>query len=204
MLSINQNPAGHNLAAETVCNRQLSMREQAAWVEQIRAIVKDAPLVRPHTPNGLPMRVRVSAAGEFGWVGDGEYRYDRTQKNGNGWPMMPAEWVVLADEVAGAHSWDSAIINWYDLDASLGWHEDLNERDRSLPIVTVSLGDACSWAVKDDAGKAHRTRLESGDITLLAGDNRNRMHTVERIIEAPLFSPLRTRGRISVTIRVAG
>jgi len=193
-----------NLALNTVCVRTLRISEQNRWVEQVRSIVKEAPLVRPHTPNGLPMRVRVSAAGALGWVGDGEYRYDATQKNGKPWPPMPREWMEVASEVAGTQPWDSAIINWYDPDASLGWHQDKNERDRSRPIVTISLGDACSWAVKDGAGKAHRTRLESGDITLLAGDSRSYMHTVERIIEAPLLSPLRRRGRISVTMRVAG
>jgi len=193
-----------NLAVDTVCSRRLSMGEQSLWVAQTREVVKLAPLVRPHTPNGLPMRVRVSAAGTLGWVGDGVYRYDKVQKSGGAWPPIPDEWLAIADDVAGAQPWDSAIINWYDPDASLGWHEDKNERDRSRPIVTISLGDACSWAVKDDAGKAHRTRLESGDITLLADSNRSRMHTVERIIEAPLLSPLQRRGRISITMRVAG
>ena len=150
------------------------------------------------------MSVRMTAAGRLGWVADGVYRYTETQKDGRDWPALPNGWMVVANEVAGTQPWDSAIVNWYDRNASLGWHEDINERDTSLPIVTVSLGDACSWAVRDDAGKAHRTRLESGDITLLAGSDRNRMHTVDRIIEAPLLSPLRSRGRISVTMRVAG
>lgn len=193
-----------NIALDTVCSQTLRISEQNRWVEQVRDIIKEAPLVRPHTPNGLPMRVRVSAAGALGWVGDGAYRYDETQKNGKAWPAIPSVWAEVASEVAGDQPWDSAIINWYDTDASLGWHQDKGERDLSLPIVTISLGDACSWAVQDDAGKAHRTRLESGDITLLAGLDRNRMHTVERIISAPLLSPLRTRGRISITMRVAG
>jgi hypothetical protein len=30
------------------------------------------------------------------------------------------------------------------------------------------------------------------------------LHTVERIIPAPMFSPLPVRGRVSVTLRVAG
>lgn len=151
------------------------------------------------------MRVRVSAAGSYGWVGDGAYRYDAKQVDGSAWPDMPETWREIASAAAGAHPWDSAIINWYDVDASLGWHRDQSEHDTSLPIVTISLGDSCSWAVRQHAeDPVSRCRLETGDVTLLAGQSRSYLHTVERIIPAPLFSPLRTRGRISITIRVAG
>lgn len=194
-----------NLAESTVVMR-LAPDVQAEMVEQVRQIVEASPLVRPRTPNGLDMRVRVTAAGSLGWVGDGAYRYSSTDSRGKPWPAIPGLWRQLADEVAGAAiPWDCAIVNWYDADASLGWHRDQSEADRSLPIVTFSLGDACSWAVRlHEDSDVSRTRLESGDVTLLAGPTRNALHTVERIITAPLFSPLRARGRVSITLRVAG
>jgi alkylated DNA repair protein (DNA oxidative demethylase) len=178
---------------------------QRVLVDDVRAVLCDAPLVRPRTPNGLDMRVRVSAAGLLGWVGDSAYRYDAAQRDGRAWPTMPTRWAEIANRVAGPHPWDSAIINWYDADASLGWHRDQAEHDTSLPIVTISLGDSCTWAVRaHHEALVSRCRLESGAVTLLAGPTRDFLHTVERIIPNPLFSPLRTRGRISVTIRVAG
>jgi len=178
---------------------------QRDLVDDVRAVVRAAPLVRPHTPSGQPMRVRVSAAGDLGWVGDGAYRYSDRQTNGAPWPRMPERWEQIATEAAGGHPWDSAIINWYDPDASLGWHRDQSEHDTSLPIVTISLGDSCSWAVRAHAeAPVSRCRLETGHVTLLAGATRRYLHTVERIIPAPLFSPLRDRGRLSITIRVAG
>jgi alkylated DNA repair protein (DNA oxidative demethylase) len=184
---------------------QLTPEQQATMVEEVRAVISEAPLVRPTTPNGLPMRVRVSAAGALGWVGDGAYRYSATQRDGRPWPPMPASWRSLASKYAGSDQpWDSAVINWYEPGASLGWHTDGAEADTSLPIVTFSLGDSCSWAVSDEQGNNHRARLETGAVTLLAARTRNLAHTVERIIAAPLFSPLKTRGRISVTVRVAG
>jgi len=174
-------------------------------VEDVRIVLKQSPLVRPQTTGGMPMRVRVSAAGRLGWVGDGEYRYDPVDSRGNAWPSMPLRWAHIADEAAGVHPWDSAIINWYDEDASLGWHQDKGEQDQSLPIVTISLGDAASWAIRRDADSPiTRTKLGSGAVTLLAGETRGHYHTIERIIPEPLFSPLKTRGRISITIRVAG
>jgi alkylated DNA repair protein (DNA oxidative demethylase) len=191
-------------AADTVV-AAIAAAEQTALVIDVRGVLKQAPLVRPKTPSGMPMRVRVSAAGRLGWVGDGAYRYDEAQHDGRPWPEIPDRWRQIADGVAGAHAWDSAIINWYDEGASLGWHRDQAEHDTSLPIVTISLGDSCSWAVRAHAeAPVSRCRLETGAVTLLAGPTRGYLHTVERIIPSPLFSPLRTRGRISITIRVAG
>jgi alkylated DNA repair protein (DNA oxidative demethylase) len=149
--------------------------------------------------------LRLHVAGDLGWSAAGEYRYDATQRNGRRWPRMPESWLKLASEVAGEHPWDSAIVNWYDADASLGWHADINEFDLTRPIVTVSLGDTCSWAVRESPGSpVHRCKLETGAVTVLEGETRGWLHTVDRIIPAPLFSPLRSRGRVSVTIRVAG
>lgn len=191
-------------AADTVVER-LGPSLQAKLVEEVRSVCEQSPLVRPRTPNGLPMRVRVTSAGKLGWVGDGAYRYDPTDKAGKPWPPIPHLWTDIASGCAGAHPWDSAIVNWYDHDAALGWHRDLAERDQTLPIVTISLGDACSWAVRATTDSpASRCRLESGDVTMLAGPTRRYLHTVERIIPAPLLSPLRVPGRISITIRVAG
>lgn len=192
------------IAAHTVV-RRLGPDEQRVIAVQARAIIKASPLVRPHTPNGLPMRVRVSSCGALGWVGDGAYRYSPRDGSGRLWPPMPERWKLLASMVAGDHAWDSAILNWYADDAALGWHQDRGERDTSLPIVTISLGDACSWAIRADEGSpVSRCRLESGDVTLLAGPTRGYLHTVERIIPAPLFSPLDKPGRLSITLRVAG
>lgn len=179
---------------------------QRAWVDDVREVLDGSPLVRPTTPNGLPMRVRVSAAGRLGWVGDGAYRYDDRDSRGRPWPEMPGRWSALWRSVTGrSDDPDSAIINWYAPDASLGWHIDQAEHDRSLPIVTVSLGDTCSWAVRaHDRAPISRCRLESGAITVLDGRTRDYLHTIERIIPCPMFSPLSTRGRVSVTMRIAG
>jgi alkylated DNA repair protein (DNA oxidative demethylase) len=148
----------------------LGYAEQVALVEEVREILRQAPLVRPKTPNRLPMRVRVRAAGDLGWVGDGAYRYDQRQQDGKPWPAMPKHWAEVATRVAGEHPWDSAIINWYDESASLGWHRDQSEADRSLPIVTISLGDSCSWSVRPNEDEPlSRCRLETGAVTLLAG-----------------------------------
>lgn len=193
-----------NIAESTVVFR-LSAADQEKMIDEARSVIEKSPLVRPRTPSGLLMRVRVTAAGKLGWVGDGAYHYSREDSSGNPWPEMPPSWSELATRVAGNHPWDSAIINWYSPGASLGWHRDQSERNSRLPIVTVSLGDAARWSIKRSPGEpVDRCTLVSGDVTLLAGPTRAVLHSIERIIEQPLLSPLSKPGRLSITIRVAG
>lgn len=193
-----------NTARATLVN-SLSLATQRELVAKVREVCRLSPLVRPHTPGGKPMRVRVTAAGELGWVGDGAYRYDATDSRGRPWPAMPELWRRIANDAAGEHPWDSAIVNWYAADAALGWHRDQAERDTGLPIVTISLGDAASWAVRpSEDAPISRWTIQSGDVTLLKGPTRGYLHSIERIIAEPLLSPLPRRGRISITLRVAG
>lgn len=181
-----------------------ALAEQTQLVDEVRRVCAASPLVRPRTPNGLPMRVRVTAAGKVGWVGDGAYRYDERDGRGNTWPAMPPRWARIATEAAGEHPWDCAIVNWYDADASLGWHRDQSERDLTLPIVTISLGDAARWAIRaDESAPVSRCTIQSGDVTVLREETRNWLHSIERIKAEPMFSPLKCRGRVSITIRVA-
>lgn len=203
-----------NIAESTVV-LTLDMETQRRLVAQVREVIAASPLVRPVTVGGAPMSVRVTSAGDLGWVGDGEYKYTRTDSRGRSWPKMPDEWREIADRAVALDPrhdgrmtrWDSAIVNWYDPTASLGLHADKSEADRTLPIVTISLGDAASWLVEVDGydgPERSRTRLESGAVTVLAGRLRNARHSIERIIRAPMFSPLDVAGRISITIRQAG
>ena len=195
-----------NFARQSI-RMSLDDHTQREVLRQARDVIRQAPLVRPRTNGGRAMRVRVSCAGELGWVGDGAYRYSPTQRDGKPWPSMPMLWAQIADDACGKHhEWDSAIINWYEPDAALGWHVDRAEKRRTFPIVTMSLGDAASWAVRIPREEdVHRCRLESGQVTVLDGHLRHASHTIERIIAAPLLSPLgTTRGRVSITLRVAG
>jgi alkylated DNA repair protein (DNA oxidative demethylase) len=193
------------IALETVA-MQLGRDVQLLMIEEVRSIVRDAPLRVPLTRGGRPMRVKVSAAGELGWTADGTgYRYSSRQADGRPWPAIPKTWLDIADQVAGSQPWDSAILNWYPENGSLGFHQDKDEVDLTRPIVTLMVGDPCTWSVKEfERSKPTSCRLESGSVTLLAGITRNYFHAVTKIIADPLFSPLKTRGRISVTIRVAG
>lgn len=59
------------LTAEQTVVQHLPPYIQELLIQDVRLCLKDSPLVRPRTTGGMPMRVRVSAAGRLGWVGDG-------------------------------------------------------------------------------------------------------------------------------------
>lgn len=196
------------ITAESTIRRRLDLETQRRLIEQVAEVHKVSPLQRLATPGGRAMKVRVSAAGRLGWTSDAQgYRYVDRDARGNPWPYMPFEWIEIANSVvAEPQPWDSAIVNWYSLDASLGWHVDRSEVDRSRPIVTISLGDSASWAIRaGEAEPASRCVVRSGDVTVLEGVTRSWSHAIERIIPEPLLSPLGAdRGRLSITLRVAG
>lgn len=194
-----------NLAEDSV-RGHLDRVQILACIADATAVKRAAPMVRPRTPSGAPMRVKVSAAGDVGWVGDGTYRYSRRQRDGRPWPAIPSSWTWIANNIMGeTYDWDCAILNWYEEGAALGWHQDLAERDHSFPIVTISLGDSASWAMRLGEGEpVHRCTVSNGDVTVLDGPTRLALHSIERIKPEPLLSPFgATRGRLSITMRVA-
>lgn len=79
------------------------------------------------------------------------------------------------------------LLLYYALERKLGWHRDNGAIDgsSSLPVVSLSLGNACDFEMKHaekDAVPAHlKLRLESGDVLLFGGAVRHALHTVSAI-----------------------
>lgn len=198
-----------NLAEATVV-AHLDRAKQLEFAELARAILASTGLLTP-VSGRREMSVRITNAGALGWVADDlGYRYTSTNPStGAPWPEIPAPWIELADELAGEpQPWDCAHLVWYGPEARLGWHCDINERDRTRPIVTICLGDDGIWAIREyDGGPVHRTRVISGDCTMLAGPTRGCPHTIERIEPALSLlapSPLLRPGRLAISVRCAG
>jgi alkylated DNA repair protein (DNA oxidative demethylase) len=143
------------------------------------------------------------------------YAYSRTADDTDGAPVkpMPPALVVLARraraDVGGAEPFepDAAIVNLYAPGAHLGLHQD-GEEPSSAPVVTVSLGDTCTFRM---AGTDRRNapftdiRLASGDLLVFGGANRRIYHGVPKVFDdtAPSWLGL-PPGRLSITIRETG
>ncbi len=181
--------------------------EQRALTGEVLAALEAAPPYRPVTPGGKPMSVRMSNLGPLGWATDARgYRYEgRHPSTGRPWPPMPRRletlWSRLTDAPAPP---DACLVNIYDADARMGLHQDKDEADFSIPVLSISLGDAAMFRLggpnRNDPTRS--IKLTSGDVCLLSGPARLWFHGVDRIL--PGSSRLIPGGgRINLTLRRA-
>lgn len=192
----------------TIWRGWLDGQAQAAMATDLRALLARAPLVRPVTPWGRPMSVRMSAAGRLGWVIErGRYTYSPVHPGtGRPWPPIPpsvlAVWRALSGWPADP---DCCLINWYGEGARMGLHRDADEGEAAFaaPVVSISLGDPARFRI---GGLARRdpTRsliLHSGDVLAMGGPARLAYHGIDRLLFGQ-GSLLPDGGRINLTLRV--
>jgi alkylated DNA repair protein (DNA oxidative demethylase) len=184
----------------------LDRAAQAALVEELRELVRAAPLFTPRMPRtGKPFSVRMTNCGPLGWVSDvGGYRYQATHPDtGAPWPPFPevalAAWADLAP---GAPPPEAGLLNMYGAEARMGLHQDRDEEELSAPVVSLSLGDEALFRVGGlSRGAPTRSfRLRSGDAMTLGGPARLAFHGVDRVI-AGSSTLLPKGGRINLTLR---
>lgn len=198
-----QNPV--DLSGAAYFPAALDQAAQSALVEDIRAILRVAPLVQPMTPSGKPMSVRMSAAGDYGWVTDRKgYRYQRRHPDGQNWPAIPLSLYSLWQKYSNSdRAPQCCLVNWYGPEARMGLHQDKDEADLTQPVLSVSLGDEARFRI-GGVNRSDPTRsvwLRSGDIVVLQGPSRLAYHGIDKI-RAGSSSLLQSPGRINLTLRV--
>lgn len=185
---------------------RLDAPAQRALLAEIRAILGAAPLYRPAMPRtGAPFSVRMSNAGPLGWVADrAGYRYQPAHpETGRPWPPIPPSVLGLWAELTGYPAPPEAcLVNYYDAGARMGLHQDRDEAALDAPVLSISLGDSALFRVggTDRRGPSRSTRLDSGDLLLLAGASRLAFHGIDRIL-AGSSRLLPEGGRFNLTVR---
>lgn len=183
----------------------LDKAAQAAMVADLRAVAKDAPMRHPVTRWGKQMSVKMTSAGQLGWISDPRgYRYEAQHPDGMAWPPIPECILMLWDELTGLERQpDCCLINYYGEGARMGLHQDNDEGDFSYPVVSVSLGDDGLFRMGgvERGGKTQSVWLSSGDVVVMGGDARLAYHGVDRI-RFGSSSLLPDGGRINITLRV--
>jgi alkylated DNA repair protein (DNA oxidative demethylase) len=196
----------------------LSLDEQIELVKLCRQWAKaSGGFTIPRMPDGTPMLIKSICLGHD-WR---QYTYPKSynSKEYKVVKALPPELAKLAGKAFGltfgadgAFSPDSAILNWYDENSTLGMHQDRGESeeviDKGSPVISISIGDT---AVFRFGNTTTRTRpyqdvmLRSGDLFVFGGQSRRAYHSITRIF--PRTSPPALEsfhGRLNVTIRESG
>ena len=181
---------------------------QHAILADLRAVIARAPLVRPVTPWGKPMSVRMTSAGRLGWViANGRYGYAaRHPETGQPWPPVPDSVLAVWRAVSG---WpgepDCCLINWYGEGARMGLHRDGDEGEEGFkaPVVSISLGDPARFRMGGASRKdpTESVELSSGDVVVMGGRARLAYHGIDRVMFGA-GDLLPGGGRINLTLRV--
>lgn len=170
--------------------RRFAVRDEAATHDLLTALrhcLHAAPLRHLITPGGFRMSVAMSNCGHYGWVSDRTgYRYTATDpESGKPWPCMPEVFLQLAQEAAAAAGFasfepDACLINRYAPGARLSLHQDKDELDFSVPIVSVSLGLPATFLFGGlkRSDKPLRVPLAHGDVAVWGGPARLFYHGV--------------------------
>ncbi|MCV6587133.1 MAG: alpha-ketoglutarate-dependent dioxygenase AlkB [Marinibacterium sp.] len=174
-------------------------------IAALRPVLRAAPLMRPVTPRGRPMSVRMTAAGRLGWITDASgYRYAAQHPQGTQWPAIPEPVLrIWSDLVSPERMPDCCLINFYGPEARMGLHQDKDEGDFSWPVLSVSLGDDGLFRMGGPrrGGKTESLWLGSGDVVVMGGEARLAYHGIDRI--RPGSSRLLPKGgRLNLTLRV--
>ena len=183
----------------------LDTAEQKALVVLLREVARKAPFFAPVTPRGKPMSVRMTAAGDYGWITDSKgYRYSATHPDGQSWPPIPEPvlriWRVLSGVTRAP---ECCLVNYYGEGARMGLHQDKDEGSFDWPVVSISLGDEGLFRMgsAERGGKTQSVWLQSGDVVVMGGEARLAHHGVDRI-RFGSSSLLEKGGRLNLTLRV--
>ena len=192
----------------------LTLDQQRELVEACRDGARGpAPMRHTKLPNGGVMSVQTVCLG-WHWL---PYRYSRTADDVDGGAVTPFPvWLgelgrkAVADAYgkgSAAYRPDAALINYYAGSASMGLHQDKDERS-DAPVVSLSLGDDCVFRFgnTETRGKPYTDiELCSGDLFVFGGPSRWAYHGVPKVLPgtADPATGLAT-GRLNLTLRETG
>ena len=185
----------------------LDRSAQESLAREVMALAQDAPFHSPEVPGGRRMSVAIGGLGPLSWTSDAAgYRYvDRHPLTGGPWPPMPRALLDLWRRFApDAPEPDACLVNLYRDGARMNLHQDRDEQDLSVPVLSVSLGDTALFRIGGTSRKdpTRSLRLSSGDVCLLTGPARLAFHGIDRVL-AGSSTVVPGGGRLNLTLRRA-
>jgi alkylated DNA repair protein (DNA oxidative demethylase) len=184
----------------------LDRTRQEELVAILRDAVAQAPLFTPVMPRtGRPFSVRMTNLGPLGWVSDrAGYRYQPAHPlSGCPWPPLPRLILDIWRDVAAVDCEPEAcLLNLYRGEARMGLHQDRDEEDFDIPVVSISLGDTAIFRFggATRGGKTQTLKLASGDVLAMGGPSRLCFHGIDRLLSGT-STLIEGGGRINLTLR---
>ena len=198
------------LGDDAVLLKGFALAEADALLADIAIITAHAAFRHMITPGGKSMSVATSSCGDLGWVSDQHgYRYASADPlTGQPWPVIPERWLHLAERAKQAAGFsvssapDACLINRYAPGARLSLHQDRDERDFSVPIISISLGlpAVFLWGGIRRSDPYQTMALSHGDVLIWGGVDRLRFHGVKPMAQDASDS---TAYRFNITMRKA-
>jgi len=204
-------PAVESLGPGAVMLRGFALDAAPVLQRTLAEVLRAAPLRRLLTPGGRRFSVEMTNCGPYGWISDrAGYRYSAVDPaSGQPWPPMPPDWLALAQRAAATAGYagfvpDACLINRYVPGASMGLHQDRDERNVAAPIVSVSLGLPATFLFGGPlrSDRASRVPLEHGDVVVWGGTSRLWFHGVARVTDGS--HDFAGACRINLTFRRSG
>ncbi|WP_037914402.1 alpha-ketoglutarate-dependent dioxygenase AlkB family protein [Actinacidiphila yeochonensis] len=173
------------------------------------------PMRHTRLPRGGVMSVQTVCVG-WHWR---PYAYSRTAPDVNGARVAAfPDWLAdlgrraVADAyqdtaASSAYAPDTALVNFYDGAASMGMHQDKDERS-SAPVVSLSIGASCVFRFGNTETRTRPytdVELGSGDLFVFGGPSRFAFHGVPRTLPGTGDpSTGLASGRLNLTLRTTG
>jgi len=186
--------------------------EQRELVELCRTWARGPGGMTRHRTRGGTMSVAMTPLGWY-WR---PYRYCAALPDGSPVPPLPPVLGRLALRgLAAAYGavpdpapdYDVALVNFYGPGATMGMHQDRDERC-DAPVVSVSLGDACVFRFGNTATRTRPytdVELRGGDLFVFGGPSRWAYHGVPRTFPGTADPRTgRRSGRFNITVRASG
>lgn len=189
--------------------KQALNNDLQGWIA--RQMREDLNFVRPVHKSGNPMNMHMAF---YGRVWDpGDYTYYDEHEVLEAAPLP--DWLKALANIhvkrAGFDhvDFDTALVNWYGQESTLGIHQDKDEEqallDAGSPVVSFSIGSAATFAYGDTRKEAQTQNVEltSGDIVVFGGPARLMYHGITGITpdSCPSYLDFKNPGRINITLR---
>ena len=192
---------------------ELNEEIQNSLALEVSRIIKKSPLFTPTMPIwGTPFKTKITNAGDWGWKSDKSgYGYiKKNPRNGKEWPEIPEIFIKVWSKFSGSKKLPNcSLINVYEnYEARLGLHQDKDENDYSIPVVSISLGYKAIFHYGKEKKNLKEIILTSGSVIVMGGYSRLFYHSIPKILKdnSNIFrsfpkSNIPKESRVNITMR---